>query len=237
MSIIQFLSNPLLIVDPLNVSIEYLFKAAQTGIIYVGDPDFEVDLVEFARKFSAIIIRHFAFDSDVYQRTYERGLSHELGAVVKIYHVASAVGEGALARLPGSHHVLRFDLFGADLSGYMYHHLKRLLHPPTEAASVLMAATAPGVASADAVAAEKEERSKNRFEKVQRELEHYLSERYSLSSSADTSQIRASVDRLRKLKRGGVVEEALQPPHLKALETASSVFAKYFAVIMNCPFR
>ena len=74
MSIINFLPNPLLIVDPLNVSIEYLFKASQTGIIYSGDPDFEDDVIEFSQKFKSIIIRHFAFDANAYQNTYERAM-------------------------------------------------------------------------------------------------------------------------------------------------------------------
>ena len=33
MSMLEFLPNPLLIIDPLNISIEYLFKSSQTGII------------------------------------------------------------------------------------------------------------------------------------------------------------------------------------------------------------
>ena len=74
MTIIHFLPNPLLIIDPLNISIEYLFRASQTGIIYTGDPDFEDDVKEFSRKFDSIIIRHFAFDADVYKRTYERAM-------------------------------------------------------------------------------------------------------------------------------------------------------------------
>ena len=74
MTIIHFLPNPLLIIDPLNISIEYLFRASQTGIIYTGDPDFEDDVKQFSRKFDSIIIRHFAFDADVYKRTYERAM-------------------------------------------------------------------------------------------------------------------------------------------------------------------
>ena len=74
MSIIHFLPNPLIIIDPLNISIEYLFRASQTGIIYSGDPDLEDDIKEFLHKFDSIIIRHFAFDVKVYQRTNERAM-------------------------------------------------------------------------------------------------------------------------------------------------------------------
>ena len=103
---------------------------------------------------------------------------------VRIYHVASKVSDEVAAQV-GSLHVLRFDLVGADLDSYIYQHLKRILHPPSAAATTAAAAAA---AEGDD-AAGRESRSKNRFEKVQRELDLYLNDRHSLSS-ADTTQIR-----------------------------------------------
>ena len=94
--------------------------------------------------------------------------------------MASHVSEEVAAQV-GSLHVLRFDLFGADLDSYIYQHLKRILHPPS-------AATTAAAAEGDG-AAGRESRSQNRFEKVQRELDLYLNDRHSLSS-ADTTQIR-----------------------------------------------
>ena len=97
MSIINFLPNPLLIIDPLNISIEYLFRASQTGIIYSGDPDFEDDIKEFSQNFNSIIIRHFAFDANVYQKTYERTMRQvrnevEGGlALFRVTHQASKI--------------------------------------------------------------------------------------------------------------------------------------------------
>lgn len=98
---------------------------------------------------------------------------------VRIYHVASKVSDEVVGQV-GSLHVLRFDLFGADLDSYIYQHLKRILHPP------LAVTTA---AEGDDAAAGRDSRAKNRFEKVQRELDLYLNGRHSLSS-ADTTQIR-----------------------------------------------
>ena len=204
MTIIHFLPNPLLIIDPLNISIEYLFRASQTGIIYTGDPDFEDDVKQFSHKFDSIIIRHFAFDADVYKRTYERAMRQVRSANVidttrqgesltspfiqeldsiRIYHVASHVSEEVAAQV-GSLHVLRFDLFGADLDSYIYQHLKRTLHPPSVAAAAVAAAEGD-----DAASGGRDSRAKSRFEKVQRELDLYLNGRHSLSS-ADTTQIR-----------------------------------------------
>ena len=48
---------------------------------------------------------------------------------------------------------------------------------------------------------------------------------------------RISVDRLKKLKRGGGVDETVPTAPLKTLETASGVFTKYFTAITACPFR
>ena len=48
---------------------------------------------------------------------------------------------------------------------------------------------------------------------------------------------RISVDRLKKLKRGGGVDETVPTAPLKTLETASGVFTKYYTAIAACPFR
>ena len=99
---------------------------------------------------------------------------------VRIYHVASTVSDEAVSQVC-SLHVLRFDLFGADLDGYIYQQLRRTLHP----------AAAGGAAAGedDDDDTGRTSRAKNRFEKVQRELDLYLKGRHSLSS-ADTTQIR-----------------------------------------------
>lgn len=102
---------------------------------------------------------------------------------VRIYHVASKVSDEVVAQV-GSLHVLRFDLFGADLDSYIYQHLKRILHPPSAVTAAAMAAP-----EGDDAAGGRDSRAKNRFEKVQRELDLYLNGRHSLSS-ADTTQIR-----------------------------------------------
>ena len=98
--------------------------------------------------------------------------------------MASHVSEEVAAQV-GSLHVLRFDLFGADLDSYIYQHLKRTLHPP----SVAAAAVAAAAEGDDAASGGRDSRAKSRFEKVQRELDLYLNGRHSLSS-ADTTQIR-----------------------------------------------
>ncbi len=243
MSILQFLANPLIIVDPLNVAIEYLFKAGQTGIIYVGDPDFEEDLQEFSRghKFRAIIVRHFAFDACVFQRTHEMvQLGRDGADKVRIFHVAESLGKaGRIA----AHNVLRFDLHGADLNGYVFHNLKRTLYPSASDGGIPTAGGGghghTGTASSlgDSAAGDAHDKTRNRFEKVMMELDCYLTGKFSLSSSGESNHIRTSVDRLKKLKRGGAVEEALQSPHLKNLERASGVFSKFITVVDNCPFR
>ena len=45
------------------------------------------------------------------------------------------------------------------------------------------------------------------------------------------------MDRLKKLKRGGEVDETVPMAPLKTLETASGVFTKYYTAIAACPFR
>ena len=45
------------------------------------------------------------------------------------------------------------------------------------------------------------------------------------------------MDRLKKLKRGGGVDETVPTAPLKTLETASGVFTKYYTAIAACPFR
>ena len=101
---------------------------------------------------------------------------------MRIYHVASTVSDEVVSQVC-SLHVLRFDLFGADLDGYIYQQLKRILHPTPAAAA------GGAAAGEDHDATGRTSRAKNRFEKVQRELDLYLNGRHSLSS-ADTTQIR-----------------------------------------------
>jgi len=63
-------------VDPLTISIEFLFKPSRTGVIYAGDPEFEQEFESFVRaKFHSVIVRHFAFQRSVYEWT-RRKTSH-----------------------------------------------------------------------------------------------------------------------------------------------------------------
>ncbi len=50
MSALQFLPPHLVVVDPLSVSIEFLFKPSRTGVVYCGDPNFEAEFASLASK-------------------------------------------------------------------------------------------------------------------------------------------------------------------------------------------
>lgn len=48
--LLQFLPKHILVVDPLGVSIEYLFKPSRTGVVYCGDPNFEAEFASLSSK-------------------------------------------------------------------------------------------------------------------------------------------------------------------------------------------
>ena len=85
MSLLQFLPSPLVVIDPLNISIEYLFTPSQTGIIYCGDPEFEAEFDEMCKKFDSIIVRHFVFDVVAFRKTYEQFIyRYEYGRILYV---------------------------------------------------------------------------------------------------------------------------------------------------------
>ena len=264
MSMIQFLPNPLLVVDPLSVSIEYLFKPSKTGVIYCGDPDFKDQLDLFSAKFQAVIIRHFAFDLTVYQNTLEqvlKGTGSSSSNNTRIYHVVTDVSKEDWAQTGSKLHTLRFDLNGLNLKAYIFSHLKKLIFPPDPMTEE-----------------EKTERLKSRYEKIQKELDNFLGNQHSLS---DITQVRNAIEKLKKLSycsttSEGNRDELQQQQHhqplqqkqqhhllqqqqkqqqqqqqqqpsqpvaaaaaaaVKSLETAAEVFSQYLAVLVRCPLK
>jgi hypothetical protein len=102
LSALPFLPTPVLVVDPLNVALEYVFKSTpRTGIIYCGDPDFDEGFGHLCDKFAAVIVRHFTFDRALFQKTLERAQMHTgLSVKVRLYALTRA---GNMSMLPDLH--------------------------------------------------------------------------------------------------------------------------------------
>ncbi|TRY72347.1 hypothetical protein TCAL_08161 [Tigriopus californicus] len=211
MTLLDFLPNPIVVIDPQNISIEYLFKSSKTGVIYCGDPDFDEEFRQFSTKFQSIIVRHFVFDHGIFQKTQEHFVRH--GDQVQVYHVVNELNEDhGICPL----NILDFELQGADLTSYILHHLKIQIN------------------NADPISEEdKIEKLKNRFEKIQQEIRRFLSNPLQLS---ELSEVKSAVDRIKKHLRDDNASDEILPPHLKSLEMASEVFADFYTTVLEKPF-
>ena len=214
LSISDFLPNPLLIIDPSHISLEYVFTPGKTGIIYCGDPEFQSEFSEFLKKFDAIIVRHFAFDSKIFQQSMEMALKQE--EMVKVFHVVNSISDQDWKSFDKLH-IIRFDLDRNDVKNYISFNLKSSVkHLETEE--------------------EKAENLKNNFEKVQKEVEQFISNIYSLS---DTSQVRPSVTRLKKLKgQSNSTGIQIQPSSSsKVAEISCQSFARFYTFLTKVPMK
>lgn len=211
MTLLDFLPNPMVVIDPQNISIEYLFKSSKTGVIYCGDPDFDEEFRHFSTKFQSIIVRHFVFDHGIFQKTQEHFVRQ--GDMVQVYHVVNELSEDhGICPL----NILDFELQGSDLTSYILHHLKNQ------------------ITNADPISEEeKMEKLKNRFEKIHHEIGRFLSNPTLLS---DSNEVKSAFDRIKKHLKDDNSGDDVLPPHLKSLEMASEVFADFYSTVLEKPF-
>ncbi len=217
MSMLEFLPSHLLVIDPLVISIEYLFRPSQTGVIYSGDPQFDSEFETLKAKFDTIIVRHFVFDLDVFQRTFVVTLQNQEKSI-KVFHVVTEVTDDDLAAVNRTS-VLNFELSGEDLNCYVLHHMKKLILPnPPETED------------------DKREKGKFQLEKVQRETEEYLTGVFSLSNPI---QVKASISTLKKLKSHDYQHHPSVIPgffaQLKFVEAISRIGSDMYVCLNACP--
>ena len=127
--ILTALPNPILIVDPLQISLEYLellHAEEKITLLHIGDPTFKQQFITEARDSDVIIITHSTLDLNTFVSHIDLQKIKALNSKLCVYHVTPCLKESELVYVQPSQ-ILSFDLDKDDISKYIHNRLQLLV--------------------------------------------------------------------------------------------------------------
>ena len=129
MAIMSALPDPILVVDPLQISLEYLellHADEKMTLLHVGDPTFRQQFISEARDSDVIIITHSTLDLNTFCSRVDIQKVKSINKKVTIYHVTPELKESELVYVQPSQ-ILSFDLGKEDTAKYVHNRLHLLV--------------------------------------------------------------------------------------------------------------
>ncbi len=129
LSLMSALPGPILIIDPLQISLEYielLHADDKVTLLHIGDPTFKSQFVVEAKESNVIIVNHATLDLKTFVAHIDLPKIKLANKDLVVYHVAPSLIVAELIYVPPSQ-VISFDLHRSDISKYVHNRLQLLI--------------------------------------------------------------------------------------------------------------
>ena len=123
------LPDPILIMDPLQISLEYLellHADEKITLLHIGDPTFKQQFISEAKDSDVIIITHSTLDLNTFASHIDLQRVKTYNKNVVVYHVTPDLKMSELVYVQPSQ-ILSFDLNNDDTQMYIHNRLQLLL--------------------------------------------------------------------------------------------------------------
>ena len=123
------LPDPILIMDPLQISLEYLellHADQKITLLHIGDPTFKQQFISEAKDSDVIIITHSTLDLNTFASHIDFQRVKSFNRDFVVYHVTPDLKKSELVYVQPSQ-ILSFDLNNEDIAKYIHNRLQLLL--------------------------------------------------------------------------------------------------------------
>lgn len=129
LGMLSALDDPILIIDPLQIALEYLELLHQDDkitMLHIGDPTFKSQFIHEIIESNVIIINHSTLDLNSFASQVDLQKIKLANPKIVVYHVTPAIKESELIYINPSH-IISFDLSKDDIAKYIHNRLQLLV--------------------------------------------------------------------------------------------------------------
>jgi hypothetical protein len=129
LAILSALKDPILVIDPLQISLEYielLHADDKITMLHIGDPTFKTQFITEARDSNVIIVTHSTLDLNRFASQIELQKVKLTNKGLSVYHVTPSLKVNQLVYIQPSQ-IISFDLDKEDIAKYVHNRLQLLI--------------------------------------------------------------------------------------------------------------